>query len=91
MKNRKKYFESNEITKNDIRSAWNYVNVFDSIFKLINTKKFKVGSEIDNLLKRRKEAREKKDWHLSDKLRDELKEKGWLVEDTKKSKKLKRD
>ena len=27
------------------------------------------------LLKRRKEAREKKDWHLSDKLRDELKQK----------------
>ena len=90
MKNRKKYFESNKITKNDIRSAWNFINVFDSIFKLINVENFKVESEIDYLLKRRKKARDKKDWHLSDKLRDELKEKGWVVEDTKYGQKLKR-
>ena len=29
MKNRKKYFENNK-NKNDIRSAWNFINVFDS-------------------------------------------------------------
>ena len=31
----------------------------------------------------RKKAREQKDWALSDKIRDELKEKGYIVKDTK--------
>ena len=59
--------------------------------KNIDTEGNFICAKPDNLLKRRKEAREKKDWHLSDKLRDELKEKGWLVEDTKFGQKLKRD
>ena len=35
------------------------------------------------LLEKRKEARVNKDWALSDKIRDELKEKGYAVKDTK--------
>ena len=39
--------------------------------------------DITELLEERKKARAEKDWTLSDKLRDELKEKGYLVKDTK--------
>lgn len=39
--------------------------------------------EIQELLEQRKKAREDKDWNLSDKIRDELKEKGYMVKDTK--------
>ena len=35
------------------------------------------------MIEKRKEARENKDWSLSDQIRDELKEKGYIVKDTK--------
>ena len=79
------------MSDNDIRSAWNFISVFDSVFRIIKKNNFKVGSDINYLLQRRKEARESKDWDLSDNLRDELKEQGWIVEDTKYGQKLKRD
>ena len=42
-----------------------------------------ITDEIKDLLEQRKEARANKDWALSDKIRDELKEKGYIVKDTK--------
>jgi len=39
--------------------------------------------DIQTLLEKRKQAREAKDWALSDTLRDEMKEKGYIVKDTK--------
>ena len=39
--------------------------------------------EIIELVNKRKEARQNKDWAMSDKIRDELKEKGYIVKDTK--------
>ena len=46
-------------------------------------KELDLPEEISSLIEERKKAREEKDWALSDKLRDELKEKGYLVKDTK--------
>ncbi len=43
----------------------------------------KLPEEIEELVNKRKEARASKDWALSDKIRDELKEKGYAVKDTK--------
>ena len=42
-----------------------------------------IPEEISNLLEERKLARENKDWELSDKIRDILKEKGYIIKDTK--------
>lgn len=42
-----------------------------------------IPEEIKKLIEQRKQARENKDWALSDKIRDELKEKGYIVKDTK--------
>lgn len=42
-----------------------------------------IPDEINELIEQRKQARENKDWALSDKIRDELKEKGYIVKDTK--------
>ena len=39
--------------------------------------------EIKELLEERKKAREEKNWAMSDRIRDELKEKGYVVKDTK--------
>ena len=42
-----------------------------------------IPDEIKQLIEKRKEARINKDWELSDKIRDELKSKGYNVKDTK--------
>lgn len=42
-----------------------------------------IPEDIQVLLEKRKQARKAKDWKLSDMLRDQMKEKGYLVKDTK--------
>lgn len=42
----------------------------------------KVGSEIEDLIKKREEARKEKNWKLADEIRDELKSKNVVIEDT---------
>ena len=46
-------------------------------------KKVELPEEIEKLLEDRKQARENKNWELSDKIRDILKEKGYNVKDSK--------
>ena len=53
------------------------------IEKEIQEKVLELPDEILTLIEQRKEARINKDWALSDKIRDELKEKGYQVMDTK--------
>ena len=53
------------------------------IEKDIKKETIEIPEEINILLEQRKEARANKDWALSDKIRDELKEKGYIVKDTK--------
>lgn len=43
----------------------------------------KIPEEIKELLEKRKLARDNKDWGMSDKLRDEIEEKGYILKDTK--------
>lgn len=50
---------------------------------LEETKKVELPEEIAELLEKRKQARENKDWAMSDQIRDELKERGYSVKDTK--------
>ena len=44
---------------------------------------YEIPEEISLLLEQRKAARENKNWAESDRIRDELKEKGYIVKDTK--------
>ena len=46
-------------------------------------KALELPDEIEELLEKRKKAREEKNWALSDEIRDCLKEKGYIVKDTK--------
>jgi cysteinyl-tRNA synthetase len=46
-------------------------------------KKQEIPEEIKELAEKRKIARKEKDWETADKLRDEIKEKGFEIEDTK--------
>lgn len=54
-----------------------------SAIYLEESKKIELPEEIQKLLEKRKQAREDKNWALSDEIRDDLKEKGYIVKDTK--------
>ena len=90
MKNVKKDFGAKKNESAFLRSAWNFTNVFDSIFKFIRKGSFEVGSEINALLNRRDKARKNKDWNKSDFLRNQILKHGWIVEDTENGQKLKK-
>jgi cysteinyl-tRNA synthetase len=65
---------------------------FDNIFGLglDGLKKEKMTDEIAELVEKRDQARRKKDFETSDIIRDELKEKGWIIKDGKSGPVLKR-
>ena len=50
---------------------------------LESKEKIQIPEDIKELIKERKKAREEKNWQLSDLLRDQIKEKGYIVKDTK--------
>ena len=52
------------------------------------TTSLELPPEIEELLQKRKEARERKDWAMSDSIRDALKEKGYQVIDSKEGMKV---
>lgn len=60
---------------------------FDTVLGLDIDKKIEIKEEIPeeilSLAKERQKARENKDWEMSDKLRDRIKEKGYIIKDSK--------
>src|SRR5204862_594334 len=67
--------------------TWNKV---DSVLGVGAPPEVEVPAEINALLEARQAARKAKDFKLADTLRDELKTKGWLIEDTPKGARLKK-
>jgi cysteinyl-tRNA synthetase len=51
-------------------------------------KRLEIPEEVSELMRKRDEARQKKDWGESDRLREEIKNKGYSVEDTDKGQKI---
>ena len=68
-------------------SAWNRIN---SIFGLGEKSAGEAPAEIQTLLEERQTSRKLKDFKRADVLREALKSKGWLIEDTPKGARLKR-
>ena len=83
-----------EVARNDLKSKKiaDLLLDFDKVLglDLENSEKYieeqskmDLPDEIIELIEKRKKAREEKNWQLSDEIRDVLKEKGYLVKDTK--------
>ena len=49
--------------------------------KLLEKVEIKIPKEVQKLVDEREKVRKKKDWKNADDLRDEIKEKGFIVED----------
>lgn len=70
------------LTKSDQKTILEFLEKTDSVFNFLFPEDFEIPEKIKTLLEDRKTARENKDWEKSDKIRDDIKEKGFLVEDT---------
>ena len=55
---------------------------FDQIFRILKSKEEEIPKEIRLLVKKREKAREEGKYKLSDKIRERLKDKGYILEDT---------
>jgi cysteinyl-tRNA synthetase len=65
-------------------------NILDAVLGVGAPQEFDVPAEINALLEARQAARKAKDFKTSDAIRDELKAKGWVIEDTPKGARAKR-
>ncbi len=83
-----------DVIKNPVKSKdlANLLKSFDQVLGIDidridslneNDNKEEIPDDIKKILEERTLARQNKDWALSDKLRDELKEKGYIVKDSK--------
>ena len=86
-----KKINSSSLNESDKEKSLIFLKLFNSIFDIIDfdhSKKQKPPKDVQDLLFSRQEARNNKDWKMSDILRDKLKSMGWYVEDTATGQKL---
>jgi len=74
--------DKNVITDSELGEAWEFLVVFDSVFGFIRNQDFEIPDKINLLLNKRQKARDEENWVESDLIREHLKEKGWIIEDT---------
>ena len=72
-----------ELSKEEAAQVKAVLLDFDSVLCVLKQEQITVPQDVIDLAEERKQAREKKDWKRSDELRDEIKRKGYMVDDTK--------
>jgi cysteinyl-tRNA synthetase len=79
-----KALDEGKISQRDLEFCRAFVNSFNAIFNVIPQYEEKLEPELQALIKEREEARRRKDWVTADKIREELRRRGVLLEDTPK-------
>jgi len=76
---------NDKMSRKDAEKAIALMYDFDSVFGILKKeeKKEEINKEIKQLIEKRQEARKNNDYELADKIRDQLKEKGIILKDTK--------
>ena len=74
--------DKNVITDSELGQAWEFLMAFDSVFGFIRNQDFEIPDKINLLLNKRQKARDEENWVESDLIREDLKEKGWMVDDS---------
>ena len=90
MKLERKINQNDQTSANRLKCAWNFLLIFDSIFRFVKHNNMEIPIDVNNILSERKKARQRQDWEYSDILRQRLLNFGYLVEDTKDGQKLKK-
>jgi cysteinyl-tRNA synthetase len=83
--------DKDHLTKQDALYSLEKLHHIDNVLGVIFVEdEEEIPQEMQNLLNLRQEARKAKDWALSDKLRKEISDKGYVIEDTKGEPRLKK-
>ena len=68
--------------KTIIKSAYDMFIELTSVLRIVNKEEESLDDEIERLIEERQKARKEKNWALADKIRDDLKNRGIILEDT---------
>lgn len=79
-----------ESSKAAVKSAYDMLMELSAVLGLLEKKEESIDIEIEALIGERQKARKEKNWALSDKIRDDLKAQGIVLEDTPQGVKWKR-
>ncbi len=79
-----------ESSKAAVKSAYDMLMELSAVLGLLDKKEESIDTEIEALIEERQKARKEKNWALSDKIRDDLKAQGIVLEDTPQGVKWKR-
>ncbi len=82
-------FDEGSISKNEAVSGLKFLEKFNSVFQIFSVSE-DIPKEIMEMAEKRETARQEKNWDASDRIRYELSEKGWSVEDTPSGPKIKK-
>ena len=82
MKGVMKKIKAKNISDKSLGEAWMFLSILNDVFDFIDVKKNDLPNDVKIILKKRMEAREVRDYVLSDLLRSELEVMGWKVEDS---------
>ncbi len=79
-----KLMDENKLSKQEADEIYNLMMRFDKVLGVIGEVKAeeKLPPEVEELIKKREEARKAKDWATADKIRNQLKAMGIILEDT---------
>ena len=78
-----KLIDSDNLGKKDAEKVKETLLKFDEVLGVMNYKKEDIPMEVTQLAEKRLAAKNEKNWDEADKLRDEIKENGYQIDDTK--------
>jgi cysteinyl-tRNA synthetase len=81
---------SNQLSADDAKQVTALMQRFDAVLGLLAADQEEVDSQVEALLQERQEARQRRDFARADAIRDQLRERGFTVEDTPQGPRLKR-
>lgn len=77
-----KFIVSGKFTKNDLENAKSRIEELCNVLRILKKEDNNIDQEIEDLINERQLARKNKDWKRADEIRDSLKERGIVLEDT---------
>jgi len=78
-----KFLANERLSIKNCKKIKEFIQKIDKVFCVLDEEKIKIPKEVNELIKKREEARKNKDFKLADKIREKIKSLGYYVEDTK--------
>jgi cysteinyl-tRNA synthetase len=83
IKDANKLLAEGKLSKKGAANAHETLKELNTVLGVMNFEEERIDSEIEGLIKKREEARKRKDFAAADRIRDELQKRGIILEDTR--------